>query len=292
MNISFNNRDEASAILKIEITKEDYTEQVEKALRDFRRDAGIPGFRKGMAPMEMVKKRYRKSILANEVQQLAKDALYDYISKNKIKILVQPMPNETEQKEIDFDIEGDFEFCFDLALSPSIEIEFSDKDTLPYYRIIVTDDLVDKQIESYRATFGTYDDSAEEIEEKDMVKGTAVELDNGLPREGGLIVKDAVLMPMYIKNEEDKRAFIAARKGDTLTFNPRRAFEGADAEIASFLQIDRKEAPDVTGDFNFTIEEITHYKEAELDQELYDQIFGEEVVTDEEAFREKVRESL
>ncbi|MDR1644815.1 MAG: trigger factor [Tannerellaceae bacterium] len=292
MNISFNNRDAASATLKIELTKEDYATKMDKTLRELRRDANIPGFRKGMVPIGIVRKKYGKSIIAKEINDLVSEALQNYISNNKIEIFGQPMPNENEQKEIDFETQEDFEFYFDLALVPQVEVDISDKDTLPYYQVIISDDMVDKRIESYQATFGTYDDTAEAVTEKDMIKGTVTELENGLPRKEGLLVEDAILIPMYIKNEEDKHTFMTAKKGDTLTFNPQRAFEGSEAEIASFLRINREEAPSITADFSFTIAEVTHYKEADLDQELYDKIFGKEVVTDEESFREKVRESL
>jgi trigger factor len=291
MNISFNNRDAASGILKIEVTKEDYAAEVEKGLRDFRRKADIPGFRKGMAPMGMLSKMYGKQMLAEKIDYLVSNNLSDYISKN-LNILGEPLPNETEQKEIDFETQEDFEFYFDLALAPEINIELSKADVLPCYQVVVDDDLVNNRIESYRVTFGTYDADAEAVAEKDVVKGIATELEDGVPREGGIVVEDAILMPMYLKNEEDRQKFIGAKKGDTLTFNPQRAYEGSEAEIASFLKTDKTQVLDITADFNFEIKEITHYKEAELNQELYDKIFGEGVVADEAAFNEKVKESI
>jgi trigger factor len=154
------------------------------------------------------------------------------------------------------------------------------------------DDMHRKQIVVYHATFGLYDSDVEEVEEKDMVKGLVTELENGAPKARGLVVEDAVLMPMYIKDEGEKRMLIGAVKGATLIFNPHKAYEGAEAEISSFLKIDKVKVAEMTGDFSFEINEITRYKEAELNQELYDKVFGEGIVTDEESFREKVRISI
>jgi trigger factor len=292
MNISFNNRDAVSGILKIEVTKEDYAAKVEASLRDIRRKANVPGFRKGMVPAGIIDKMYKKHVLVEEVNKLVSDNLFEYIRNNGIEMLGEPLPNETEQKEIDFSTDEAFEFCFDIALAPEVSRSFSKEDILTYYQVKVDDDMIGKQIEVYQATFGSYDDGAEEVEEKDMVKGLATELENGEPKAGGLVVEDAVLMPMYIKNEEEKSIMIGAAKGATLIFNPHKAYDGAEAEISSFLKTDKAKAADLTGDFSFEINEITRYKEAELNQELYDKAFGEGVVTDEEAFREKVRASI
>jgi trigger factor len=245
-----------------------------------------------MLPMGMLNKMYGKQILMEKVDHLVSGKLSDYISKNEIVILGEPLSSETEQKEIDFDTQEDFEFCFDLALAPEVNIELSNADVLPYYQVAIDDDLLNKRIESYQATFGTYDADAEEVAEKDVIKGRVTELEGGVPREGGIIVEDAILMPMYVKNEEDKQRFIGAKKGDTLTFNPQQAYEGSEVEITSFLKIDKAQASGITADFSFEIKEITHYKEAELNQELYDKIFGEGAVTDEAAFIEKVKESI
>lgn len=291
MNVSLKNNDAVSGIVKLEIGKADYAEQVEKSLRSFRQKANVPGFRKGMVPMGMVKKMYGKHVLVEEVNKLVSENLFKYIRENNLNILGEPMPNQTEQKEINFDKDEDFEFCFDVAFAPEIHIELSKNDKMPYYEVKIDDDMVNKQVDAYRANFGSYD-QAEEVEEKDMLKGTVAELENGAPKEGGIVVEDAVLMPMYIKDEEEKAKFIGAKVNSVVVFNPNKAYEGAEAEIASFLKIDKEKVAETTGDFSFEIKEITRRKDAEMNQELFDKVFGEGVVTSEEEFKNKIREAL
>lgn len=291
MNVSLKNNDAVSGIVKLEIGKADYADQVEKSLRSFRQKANVPGFRKGMVPMSMVKKMYGKHVLIEEVNKLVSENLFKYIRENNLNILGEPLPNQTEQKEINFDKDEDFEFCFDVALAPEINIELSKNDHMPYYEVRIDDDMLNKQVDAYRANFGSYE-PAEEVEEKDMVKGTVAELENGSPKEGGIVVEGAVLMPMYIKNEEEKAKFIGAKNNSVIVFNPNKAYEGAEAEIASFLKIDKEKVAETTGDFSFEITEITRHKDAELNQELFDKVFGEGVVTSEEEFKNKIKEAL
>ena len=291
MNVSLKNTDATRGVLTLEIVKADYAEQVEKNLRGIRQKANFPGFRKGMVPMGMVKKMFGKSALAEEVNKLISENITAYIRDNHLHILGEPLPSETEQTKVDFDTQEDFEFCFDVALAPEINIELSKADKLPYYQIKIDDEMVDKQLEAYQANFGTYKE-VEEVEEKDLVKGTLAELENGAPKEGGIVVEDAVLMPMYVKEETEKAKFVGAKKHSVVVFNPHKAYEGAEAEIASFLKIDKEQVAAHTGDFSFEIKEVTRHANAELNQELFDKVFGKDVVTSEEEFKNKIREAL
>ena len=280
MNVSLKNIDAVSGIVKLEIVKADYAEQVEKSLRNFRQKANVPGFRKGMVPMGMVKKMYGKHVLVEEVNRLVSDKLYNYIRESKLNILGEPMPNESEQQPINFDTQEDFEFCFDVAIAPEINIELSKNDKLPYYQVDIDEEMMGQQIDAYTSNFGTYD-KVDEGEEKDMVKGTVAELENGSPKEGGIVVEDAVLMPAYMKDEAEKAKFVGAKVNSVIIFNPNKAYEGAEAEIASFLKVDKEAVAGITGDFSFEITEITRHKKAELNQELFDKVFGEGVVNSE-----------
>ena len=291
MNVSLKNTDATRGVLTLEIVKADYAEQVEKNLRGIRQKANFPGFRKGMVPMGMVKKMFGKSALAEEVNKLISENITAYIRDNHLHILGEPLPSETEQTKVDFDTQEDFEFCFDVALAPEINIELSKADKLPYYQIKIDDEMVDKQLEAYQANFGTYKE-VEEVEEKDLVKGTLAELENGTPKEGGIVVEDAVLMPMYVKEETEKAKFVGAKKHSVVVFNPHKAYEGAEAQIASFLKIDKEQVAAHTGDFSFEIKEVTRHANAELNQELFDKVFGKDVVTSEEEFKNKIREAL
>ena len=176
-------------------------------------------------------------------------------------------------------------------MAPEINISLSKDDVLPYYQVKIDEDLLNKQVEAYTANFGTYE-KVEDAEEKDLVKGTIAELENGTPKEGGIVVENAVLMPQYIKDEAEKAKFIGAKVNSVVVFNPNKAFEGAEAEISGLLHVDKEKVAELTGDFSFEIKEITRHKNAELNQELYDKVFGENVVTSEEEFKQKIREAL
>jgi trigger factor len=290
MNVSLKNNDAVSGVLKVEIDKNDYAEPLDENLHKLRKQIDMPGFRKGMVPLGIVKKLYGKHALAEEVNKLVSENLYSYIRDNDIKVLGEPMPM-TEHKIVDFDTDENFEFCFDVALSPNIDFELTKEDKLTFYQISVSDELIDKQIDGYRRNFGTYDD-VEDVEESDLVKGIVEELENGEPKAEGISVENAVLMPSYIKSKTEQEKFIGAKLDSKIVFNPYNAYEGTEAEIASFLRIEKTQVKDVKSDFTFEIKEITRHKPSEFNQEFYDRVFGPDVVTDEAAFRNKIKEFL
>jgi trigger factor len=291
MNITLNKTDAVSAAITIEIGKADYADKVENSLKDLRRNAVIPGFRKGMVPSSLLRQKYGKSIFVEEINKLVSESLTNYIKENTPDILGEPLPAEGHAPA-DFDTQEDFEFTFDIGLSPQLDVQLTKDDKLPYYLIQISEELIDKQIESYQSKFGSHE-SAEEVDGNDLVKGLLIELsENGEPKEGGISQENAVLMPVYIKNEEEKAKFIQAKNHSTVVFNPAKAYEGNEAEIASFLNIQKEDAANYTGDFSFEIKEISRYKSAELNQELFDKVFETGTIDSEEAFREKVKEIL
>ncbi|GHU87913.1 trigger factor [Bacteroidia bacterium] len=292
MNITLNNIDPVNAVLKMEVVKADYAEEVEKTLRNLRQKAAIPGFRVGKVPVSVVRKMYGKSALVEQVNKVVSNNLYDYIRNNNLNILGEPLPNETEQKDIDFDNQEDFEFFFDLGLAPEMKAKVTKKDKLAYYSILVDDDLVDKQINNYKASYGNYT-QVKKVEDKDMVKGLFVELDeNAQPKENGIRIEEAVMMPSYIKDETEKKKFMGAKKNTVITFNPSKAYEGSEVELSSLMKIKKEEVKDHTSDFTFEIAEITRYKEAEVNQDLFDKVFEAGTVKTEDEFRQKVREMI
>lgn len=290
MNIVRKDHDSVNASITISIEKADYSEKVEKTLRDYRKKANIPGFRPGMVPMGLLKKMYGKSILADEINKMLSDELYKYIRENNINILGEPLPNEEEQKEIDFNTQEDFEFSFDLGLAPEFEVELNKKDKVKFYHIAASEEMVNNQVKSYTGRYGKYVQE-ETVEEKDMVKGLIVELENGQVKEDGIQVSDAVLTPAYMKDDASKNSFVGAKVGDQVTFNPKTAFEN-EAEIASLLKVKKEEIAELTSDFLFTIESNTRYHEAEVNQELFDKVYGDGVVTTEEEFIAKIKATI
>ena len=257
MNVSLQNIDKVSALLTVKLEKADYQEKVDKSLKSFRQKAQIPGFRKGMVPMSLVKKMYGKSALAEEVNKLLSETVYKYIQDNKVNILGEPLPNEDKQQEIE-----------------------------------VTDEMVDNQVKAYTQRNGKYD-KVDVYEDNDMLKGLLAELDEeGNTKEGGIQVEGAVMMPSYMKNDEQKAIFAGAKVNDVLVFNPNTAWDGNAAELSSLLKIDKEAAPEVKSNFSFQVEEITRFVPGDLTQEIFDQVFGEGNVKTEEEFRAKVKEVI
>jgi trigger factor len=292
MNILFENVDKVSALLTIQMEKADYEEKVNASLKDFRKKANMPGFRPGQVPMGMLKKRFGKEVTAEEVNKLLGEKLYGYIKDNNINMLGEPLPNEERQKQIDFDTMESFEFVFDIALAPEFKAELTSEDAIDYYTIDVDDEMVNKQVDMYRQRGGNYN-KVDVYQEKDMVKGLLAELDeNGNTKEGGIQVEGAVMLPDYMKSDDEKAKFAGCKVNDVLVFNPNKAYDGHDVEISSLLKIKKEDAAAMTSDFSFQVEEITRFTPAELNQDLFDQVMGEGAVKSEEEFRAKVKESL
>lgn len=290
MNIVRKDLDQSNAVVTLSIEKVDYAEKVDKTLRDYRKKANIPGFRPGMVPVGLVKKMYGKAVLAEEINKLVSDGLYGYIRENNINILGEPLPNQTEQKQIDFETQEVFEFVFDLGIAPEFEVELTKKDKVAFYNITVSEEMIDNQVKSYTGRYGKYiqEDS---VEEKDMLKGELLEMANGKVNEEGLKVQDATMTIAYMKDADQKALFAGAKKGDLITFNPAKAYV-EEAEISSLLKISKDEAKTINADFQLKIESITRYHESEIDQELFDKVYGEGVVSSVEEFRAKIKENI
>ena len=289
MNISLQNVSNVSAVLTAQIEKADYQEKVEKSLKTLRQRVNMPGFRKGMVPMGLIKKQYGVSVLLEEVDKLLQEKVGEYIRENKVNMLGTPLPKENN---IDFSKDENFEFSFDIALAPEFSIELSNNDAVDYYDIDVTDDMVDQQVKMYAQRNAKYD-KVEEYQDKDMLKGLLAELDeNGSTKEGGVQVEGAVMMPSYMKNDDQKAIFNGAKVNTVLVFNPSVAFDNNEAELASLLKVKKEEVANYKGNFSFQIEEITRMVPGELNQELFDQVLGEGKASNEEEFRAQVKESI
>lgn len=291
MNVDKQVIDSVNAVVKIQLLKADYQEKVANTLKNYRKKANVPGFRPGMVPAGLIQKMYGKAILAETVQDAVSEALYNYIRDNKLNILGEPLPSES-QPMIDFDTQEDFEFAFDIALSPELDFTLNKKDSVPFYNITVTDEMVAEQAKGLAARNGSYV-KAESSEEGDVLKGLLIEIQpDGTVGLEGISVEDAVLMPKYFKNDEEKAKMIGLSVGDTVVFNPAKAYDNAETELASLLKLPKEVAKTVSTDFTFEVKEITRYEEGEISQVLFDQLYGEGVVNSEEEFKAKIREQL
>ena len=292
MNISYDNSSKVSGVLTVAMEKADYQERVDKTLKSYRKKANIPGFRQGQVPMGLIKKQFGVSVVADEVNKLLGEKIYDYIKENKIQMLGEPMPNEEKQEPVDFEKEENFEFVFDIAIAQELKVELTEKDKIDFYNITVDDKLIDQQVEMFTSRAGQYE-KVDSYEAKDMLKGNIAELDEkGNTKENGITVDDAVMSPDYMKNDDQKALFKDAKVGDVITFNPSVAYDGNDVEISSMLKLKKEEVADLQSNFSYQVNEITRFKKAEVNQELFDQIYGEGAVKDEAGFRAKISEGL
>ena len=286
MEFTFKNSDATSAILTVKIQEADYASLVEKQLKTIRQKANIPGFRPGMVPMGLVKKQYGTAVKAEEINKLLQTKIFEYIKENKVDMLGEPLPIEEQQAGIDMVNDKDFTFEFEIALAPKFDATLTADDKLAYYRIQPTDEMIDSQVQAYAQRCGEYK-QVESYEDKDMLKGSLVEA-----AEEGINVREAVMMPAYMKNDEQKALFAGAKVGDVITFNPTTAFDGSEAELASLLKIEKSEVAAHAGEFTFTISEITRFVASELNQNVFDVAFGKDTVKSEEEFRAKISEQI
>ena len=291
MKITFDCPDKINGQLTMTIEPADYQEQVEKTLKNYRKKAQVPGFRPGMVPMGMIKKQYGTAVKVEEINKLMGEKLYGYIQENKIEMLGEPLPSEKQVPQ-DFEKEGDLTFVFDIAVAPEFKIELTDKDKIDYYQIKVEDKLIDDQVQMYASQAGEFV-KAETFSGNDTITGDMRELDaDGNTKEGGIAAEGAMVMPAYIKDEDQKKLFDGCKPGDIITFNPKKAYPDNDAEVAALLKVQKDDVKDLTADFSYQITEIRHFQPAEVDQKLFDRVFGEGTVTDEKAFREKIAETI
>ncbi|MCF0184739.1 MAG: trigger factor [Bacteroidaceae bacterium] len=292
MNITLEKKTDVRALLTMTIEKADYSERVEKALKDFRKRANMPGFRPGQVPMGLLKKRFGHDITAEEVNKLIGENLNKYIRDNKVKALGEPMPNMELQKPIDFESEEAGNVYFDIALAPEFTVELGKEDVIDYYKIGVTDEMVQKQVEMYAARAGEYG-KVDAYQKGDMTKGLLAELDaEGNTLEGGVQVEGAVMLPTYIKDEAEAAKFEGVTPNTVLTLNLHKAYNGSEIELSSLLKLSKEEAVTKTGDFSYQIDEITRHIPHAIDQELFDQTFGEGACASEDEFRGKIRGQL
>ncbi len=290
MNISKENVEGLNAVIKITVSKDDYESKVNDVLKDYRKKANMPGFRPGKVPMGLVKKMYGKSALVDEVNKLVSESITKFITDEKIELLGEPLPSD-KQEVIDFDSHEEFNFFFDIAEAPEIEVNLSEKNKVSYHKITVTDEMTDQQLKSVTSRFGKQV-SVETITEKTLVKGDFVQLDqDGNELEDGITTKESVLSMSVIKDDDAKKKFLEAKIGDVITLNPRTAYPD-NTELSYLLKIEKDEAANIDGDFNLTIKEATEFIDPELNQELFEQIYGAGVVTTEEEFKNKVKEDL
>ncbi len=288
MNISKQNTDDLTATLTLSVEKADYAEKVESVLKDYRKNAQIPGFRKGKVPMGMIRKQHAMSVQMEEINKLISQELQKYISEADFKILGEPLPSD-KQETLDFDTQENFDFIFEVGIQPTIELEISDKDTVVAYEINVEPEAVEKQMNQFASQYAEMT-NPDEAEARDMVRGDVAQLNaDGSLVEGGVLKEGAVLMPERITDEAVKANFIGAKVGANIVFNPSTALGNAE-EAATFLGLEKDAVVDA--DFKMTVTEITRYVDAEVNEKLFKKVYPNEDFATEEDFKKRVEEDI
>lgn len=286
MNISIKNIDKVNAEVTVVIEPADYADGYAKALKDAKKKMNMPGFRPGMVPTGLIKKQFGTSILAEEVNKLLSDKLFSYIQENKVQMLGSPLPQEVNN-EVQLVEGGTFTFKFDLAIAPEFDATLTKKDKLTYYDVEVTDEMVERHIEMYRQRGGKYE-QVESYEENDMIKGVVTELEGENP----VTAEGAVMLPKYFKNDAQKKLFEGAKTNDIIKFNPAKAYDNNEAELASLLKVKKEEAGEHKGDCQIQITEITRFVPGPLTEELFESVYPGGEVKTEEDFRNRIKETI
>ncbi len=292
MNITRENIDAVNAILKIDIEKSDYEKTVADQLKEYRQKAVIPGFRPGKAPDGLIKRKYRIPVLVEEVNKLLSKKLSEYLVGEKLNILGEPLPNEEQQKSINWESDENFEFAFDIALAPEINVTLNDKTEIKYYKIAVSDKMIDEQVEMAQSQLGQ-NLPDEEIKDKSSVRGNFLQLDEaGAEMESGIKPENVLIAIDMIKDESIKNSFIGKKKGDVVIFDPAKAYDNRH-EIKHMLNISQEEADKLNSDFKFTVTDILKFEKAELNEEFFKKLYGEETeVKTTEDFRNRIKEEI
>lgn len=278
------------ATIKIRIIEEDYREQVDKELKNLQKKMHEPGFRPGKVPMGLVKRKYGRSVVLEEVNKLQADKLFEYIKKEELNVLGNPMLDQAASEIPEDESNKDFEFVYHIGLAPDINLELSEEIEVDYHKIKVEDAKVDEYVEEIRNRHGNYINPGVS-EETDILYGEFAELDDaGTPIEGGVTNKTNVYV-RFVKDDDVKKDLIGLKPGSQIVMDLQKA-AGSDTEAAAMLGIKKEELADHNNNYRFTVESISRIEPAELNEELFEKVFPGMDVKTEEAFRESIASQI
>ncbi|MCE7956122.1 MAG: trigger factor [Bacteroidetes bacterium CHB6] len=289
MNITKEDVTQLNSLIRIKLTPSDYKNDVDTAIKKFRKSATMPGFRAGHVPEGMIRKMYGKSFLADELNRIVSKSLHEYLKENNLMVLGDPLPKDTEHTN-NFENPSDFEFLFEIGLAPAINFDVASIAAVDYYEIEVDDKRVETYIDDLRRKHGKFS-NPEQAEENSILYGELAELDeNGNVKEGG-ITSTTTLSVELVKDADTRKKLIGIKKDDSVVFNPNKAMQDV-TEVAYMLRIDKDKAEKLTSDFQYKILSVNKVEKADINQELFDKVFGENTVTTEQDFRERVKADI
>jgi trigger factor len=278
MNITKEQIDELNAVIKVALTKDDYQDKVESILKDYRKQANIPGFRKGQVPLGMIKKQYGKAVLVDEVNKLLQDNLNKYLTEEKLDVLGNPLPKQ--QDNFNWDAEQ-LDFEFELGLAPNFEVSLNSKKPITHYHIVADKKMVDEQVERIQKQYGKLVNKTE-VGKKDEVMGT-------FKNEAEDIDNKTTLEMDKLKSKKAIDSLVGKKVGDVVVLKTKGLLK-EDYLLSSTLGITEEKAEKLNIEVSFTIEEINEREPAKLDQELFDKLFGKDVITSEKELKARIKE--
>ena len=290
MNITKEKVDDLNAVIKVQLDQADYQENVDKVLKNHRKNANIPGFRKGHVPMGMIKKQVGVSVMVEEINKILSESLHKFITDEDLNLLGNPLPKLDEQHTIDWKNQTDFEFSYEVGIAPEFDVDVVSKLKLDYYKIKVADKDVDKYISDVAKRYGKMS-NPEVAEADDMVFGKFEELDGeGNVKEGG-INHSSVIIIDAVTDKKVQKSLVGAKANDTYEIDPKIVSANPQDQAAA-IGVDTTKLDTIISKFKFTVEKINKIIPAELDQELFDKVYGPGVITDVKEFRAKVSDEL
>lgn len=289
MKVDYAKIDDVNGIITITLEENDYADKVKKELKEIAKKHAEPGFRAGKVPAGIINKKYGKSVKYDVINKEVGNALYEYIKNEKLHVLGNPIP----QQGADFDIDAkDFELKFKVGIAPEIDTHVNKDLHVPYYKIQVTDEMVDTQDKQFRRRYGKQE-PGDTVDGTALVKGVITELnEDGSVKEGGIVVENGIVAPEYFKNEDQKNIFLGKKVGDVFTFNPAATCDANPAELSSMLNVSKEDAENHKGDFQFDVKEIIVLKPAEYNEEFFKTVFGNEDIKTEEDYKKAVKELI
>ncbi len=292
MNVSLEKKDALNGTISVNISGADYMPEMDKKIKDYRKKANIPGFRPGQAPLGMIERMYGNSLILEEINAAASKGLYDYIKENNINMLGEPViNNETLIEKIDKG--ADYTFKFDIGVAPVFELSISKDDTFTRLVVQADEKMIDDEITRMRKRFGKLEDVAKAESDNDMIYCTVTELNEDLSIfEGGVHAEKVPFLISTIKNEEIKNALKGIAIAEESTVNIFNLFDSNEAEISHALGVQKAGIADLNPNFKLQVSEIKRNTEAEINQELFDSVYGKDKITSIEDFRSNVKTEL
>ncbi|MEM1406827.1 MAG: trigger factor [Bacteroidota bacterium] len=279
MDITLDKKTSTEALIKVKLKENDYQPNVEEKVKEYAKKANIKGFRPGKVPASLIKKMYGKSIVAEEINSILSKSLSDYIKEQNIQLIGEPLPDQEKANQIDWEAQKEFEFDYDIGMIPEFTYDVSNKQKVKSYKIELDKKTEQETLDNIKKQFGTVT-NPETAQEGDAFYGEIKENDGDLHNQGVIQFNDVA--------KKEQKNFLALKPGDSLELDIKKAFKD-EQTVSHVLNVGLEKANEVQGKYTFILKNINHTEPAELNQELFDKVFGKDVVKSEADFLAKVK---